>query len=106
MSGALCPPLGHTFTVEGKISDSLYKQFKILVNRCNTTADPSCMNDTIFAGVEAALGQFVFVVPLINTNINSESSTYKEFYIADQNYFRFSSQLGIHGFADIQKDVI
>ena len=52
------------------------------------------------------MGEFILAIPLINTNINPDSATYKEFYLADQNIVRFSSQLGINSFADIQQDTI
>ena len=83
MSGALCPPLGHTFTVEGKLSGASYKHFKLTINRCNPTTDPTCLNDATFAALEASKGYFTLAIPSINTNINSDSTTYKEFYVAD-----------------------
>ena len=64
------------------------------------------MDDATFAAVEASVGQFMIAVPLINTNINPDSATYKEFYLADHNFFRFNSQLGISAFANIQEDTI
>ena len=83
MQNALCPPLGHEFTVEGKVSGDLFKTFKILVDRCNATADPTCMDDATFAAIESNLGQFSLIIPIINTNINAGSDKYKEFYIGD-----------------------
>ena len=83
MSGALCPPIGHTFTVEGKLSGASYKHFKIIINRCKAATDPTCMSDAVYAAVESNVGYFTLAIPSINTNINSDSTTYKEVYIAD-----------------------
>ena len=64
------------------------------------------MDDATFAAVEATVDQFTLAVPLINANINPDSATYKEFYLADHNFFKFSSQLGISAFGNIQEDII
>ena len=51
LNRTLCPPLGHQFTVQGKVSGDLFKTFKITVNRCNATTDPTCLDDATFAAI-------------------------------------------------------
>ena len=74
------------------------------MNRCNWAIDPTCVNDTIFAGIEALIGKFVVSLPIVHTNINPSSENYREYYLTDQNFFTFSSQLGVMAFANIRED--
>jgi hypothetical protein len=76
----LCPPLGYEFTVVGKVSSDTYMDFRIDINRCNTT-DPTCASDAYATAVETAMGSFQMVVAFVNTNINPGSSNYRQFYI-------------------------
>ena len=39
--------------------------------------DPTCLNDTVFAGIEASVGLFNIAVLMISTTINPGSQVYK-----------------------------
>ncbi len=73
MTDGLCPPIGHQFTVQGKLSSAVYKHFKVSITRCNATVDPTCAPDANFSIVEAIIKQFTLVMPIINVNINPGS---------------------------------
>ncbi len=70
MSEGLCPKIGQEFTVQGKVSSPLFKDFKVTISRCNSTSDPTCASDAMFAAVEASVKQFTLVTPIINSNVN------------------------------------
>jgi hypothetical protein len=72
------------------------------ITRCNATVDPTCAPDLNFTMIESAFKQFLLWTPVINVNINPGSSEYKTFYFEDQNYFTFSSNIGISAFAMIE----
>ena len=81
MSQALCPPLGHTFNLRGKISSSRMDQFRITISRCNSAIDPTCANDTTFASIQSQVNQFTFALGMVNVGLNPESANYKNFYV-------------------------
>ena len=69
-----CPPLDYEFTLKGKSFEDPYKQFRILVERCNPSVDSTCASDTIYALTEAMMGgKFDALVPIVNTNVNPSS---------------------------------
>ena len=80
MTEGLCPQIGQRFSVEGKVSSSVFKDFKVSISRCNATTDPTCAPDANFTLVQSTLNQFTLVVPLINVNINPGNEEYKTFY--------------------------
>jgi hypothetical protein len=81
LSHALCPPIGQQAIVKGKLTSDIYAHVAIRVNRCNSTTDPSCMNDSVFAAVEVSVGRFVMVTAFVNSNINPSSSDYRDYYL-------------------------
>ena len=93
MSMGLCPPLDHEFKVKGKLTSDIFDRLRVVVTRCNTTADPLCANDSSFAAMEA--GRFQIIVPFVHTNVNPGSENYREFYLTDTSSFSFSSTLGV-----------
>ena len=76
LAAHLCPQLGYTFRLQGKPSSIQFKMLNINVSRCNSTLDFTCVNDTVYAGLEATVGRFVMAVPYINRNINPGSDNY------------------------------
>ena len=84
----------------------MYKLMRLQINRCNSSIDPTCVNDSTFAGIEATVGRFVMVVATLQTNLNPSSQQYKEPFISDQQYFTFNSQLGANAFLRIQNDQV
>ena len=107
MSGAKCPPLNHEFTVNGKMTGKGFKNFNIVVERCNTTTDPTCASDAMFTMIEAQVGgKFQLLMPIIHTNINIGQEQYRNLYLEEKNALTFSSQLGVVALAYIQEDTI
>ena len=64
------------------------------------------MDDARFAALENRLGGFTISIPFVNTLINPGSTNYMEYFEEDQNYYRFSSALGVRATAYIQEDTI
>jgi hypothetical protein len=95
LSGSLCPPLGQQLHVRGKWESPIFEYFKIVISRCNSTLDPSCVDNSTFALIEEAYQQFFVLLPLINTFINPGSEKYKSNYLDSRNYFFFSSSQGV-----------
>ena len=94
MSKALCPPIGHQIHLQGKISSENMTQFRIEVSRCNTTTDPTCLNDTMFQMLQSQMKQFVLGIPMVNTQVNPESQQYKKYFYDDLNGFSFTDTFG------------
>ena len=67
----LCPQLNSSLHLQGKTTSNLFSRISIIVDRCNSTTDATCMNDTMFAAIEAQLKQFAVVIPIINTLVNA-----------------------------------
>lgn len=97
MSYGFCPNLDETLTVEGQVTSSSYKRLVFLINRCNSTADPTCANDTVFLAHQAAVSQFELVMAVIKPVINAGNQHYKEFIIEQKHLFYFDSTLGVFG---------
>ena len=47
----LCPPIGSVFNLKGKLSSPDARLMNLTVARCNSTVDPACANDTMFAAI-------------------------------------------------------
>ena len=73
LSSALCPQLGTQLSVQGSASDDIYKLLRLNINRCNSTIDPTCVNDSTFAGIEATVGRFAIAVVALQMNLNPSS---------------------------------
>ena len=71
MSKGLCPPLDYEFNLRGKFSSQIYNSIEIIITRCNATLNSSCMTDADFAAYEAAHGQFVIMMPIIQKYVNA-----------------------------------
>ena len=56
--------------MKGKITNEAFTRLRIVIQRCNTTTDSSCVNDSILSAYEAATGGFTLVLVLVNTNID------------------------------------
>ena len=74
--------------------------------RCNSTTDPYCVNDTIFAAYQASVQVFKMLPMFVNTNINPRSENYKTYFLEDQSIFYFNTQLGIRASTTIAEDTI
>ena len=83
MSTALCPKIGQTIKLQGKMSSPVASFLHIDVKRCNYTVDPNCVNDTIYADIEASVGDFMIFVPFVNTIINPGNKEFKKYYLED-----------------------
>ena len=70
LSQSLCPQMGQQVTIQGNSGASIFKGISINVTRCNSTTDPTCVNDTVFAGIEAMAGKFLYFTYFINTMVN------------------------------------
>ena len=55
--------------VKGKMTSDVFSRLRVVVQRCNNTIDPLCVNDTVFAEMEA--GRFQIVMPFVDSNINA-----------------------------------
>ena len=97
ITNGLCPEISQSLTVGGKATSNLYVRLVVRVDRCNSTADPMCANDTVFAAHLAAISQFTLVLPIIKQDINAGNKLYKEFIIEEQHRFLFDSTLGVSG---------
>ena len=106
LSAALCPQLGSELSVQGSGADDVFKVLSFQISRCNSTIDPTCVNDTTFAGIEARVGSFVIVIATLQKNINPSNQQYVEPFLTDQHFFTFNSQLGVRAYLKIQNDEI
>ena len=73
LSSSLCPQPGQTFTLQGVATSEVFKILNLNITRCNSTIDPTCLNDTMYAGIEATVGKFLAYVSFLSTNINPGS---------------------------------
>lgn len=55
--------------------------FKILINKCDASVDPNCVNSTTFSDLEKMFGQFGVQVPVVNVQLNPSSTNYKTYYL-------------------------
>ena len=106
LSAGLCPPVGQVLNLQGKASSGHFSILTLDVTRCNSTLDPFCANDTVFAAYEASVKTFDLIPMYINTNINPRSQNYKDYFLEDQNLFYFNTQLGVRALATIAEDTI
>ena len=83
---AYCPPLNHELVVRGKMSSAIFQQFRVVISRCSSSSNPSCLNNSQFS-TNYPGGHFIVDVPIIQYNINAGSQLYKEIYVEDENYF-------------------
>ena len=91
----LCPTLNQQVTVKGKLTSSLYTQFKVTITRCNNTVDPTCMSDADFTTLQTNMGgKFTFAFPIFNTMLNPDEQVYRTYFLDDRNRYSFSSSLG------------
>ena len=106
LSAGLCPPVGQVLNLQGKASSAQLSALRLDVTRCNSTLDPLCVNDTVFAAYEASVKTFNLIPMYINTNINPRSQNYKQYFLEDQNLFYFNTQLGVRTTTTIAEDTI
>ena len=57
--------------------------------KCNSTVDPNCKIDQLFAMSPSLM----FMVPTINNLINAGEQDYRSTYLEELNYFTFSDSL-------------
>lgn len=55
--------------------------FKIVINKCDASVDPYCVNSTAFSDLEKMFDQFSVVVPVVNVQMNPSSMNYKTQYL-------------------------
>ena len=79
---AFCPPLNHELVVRGKMSSSIFQQFKVTIRRCSSSSNPSCLTNSQYYA-KYRRRTFVLDVPIIQYKINPENSKYKEVYVYD-----------------------
>ena len=70
---SLCPQAGQTFNLQGVTTSELTRILSVNITRCNSTTDPTCLNDTIYAGIEATVGKFMVNIAFLSNNINPGS---------------------------------
>ena len=98
LSMGLCPKIGQNFSVQGKFTSQLSSFLVVRIRRCNTTTDPHCVSDAVFAGIEESVGRFILEVPFVNVNINEESQKHKKYYLENSNIVYFNTKLGAMAF--------
>jgi hypothetical protein len=98
MAQWLCPPLGQTLELQGKLTSDVFKSLIITVSRCDQTVDPNCMSDAAVNSLQASLGKFELDLFVVTTQINPSSvDSYKTFYIDDRSYFYFTKNFASRG---------
>ena len=98
--------MNYKLSVGGKPTSDVSSLFSIIVDRCNSDLDPSCVNQTVFAAIEAQVEQFVLVVPVLNVQLNPGSINYKSYYFEDRNFFCFGSKMGMSSSAYVGQAVV
>lgn len=79
---SLCPPLGQTFQIGGRVTSQIYKQMSINVLPCNSTTTANCANSSILSAAQAALGGiFTLSFPVISTIVNANNQNYLQTYL-------------------------
>ena len=73
ISSSLCPQIGQTFTIQGVATSEIFKTLNLNITRCNSTTDPTCINDTMYAGIEATVGRFMVNIAFLSNNVNPGS---------------------------------
>lgn len=106
LSTSLCPQMDQNFTLQGAPSSSTFKSFNINITRCNSTLDPTCVNDTVYSGIEALRESFLITVVFIGQNINPGSQEYKKLFLNDRNQFYFNSRLGTYASSELASDIV
>ena len=77
----------------------MFADFKIEVSRCYPSWDPTCANDTVYQDYLTTFGSFELMLPIVNTNINPGAEEYKTYYISDENWVIFDSNLGVYAYS-------
>ena len=102
LTQSLCPKIGSEVTLAGKLSSHLFGLLRLTVKRCNSTVDPTCANDTVYAAYEAAFGKFDMMIAFVSTIVNPGKQEYKSYYLDTLTVFRFDSKLGIYSHGSIE----
>ncbi len=72
LSNYWCPPLNQSVLIEGRQSSLLYSFFTLLITKCNTEANPNCVNDETFNKTFEDKDLLIkFSVAYINTIVNA-----------------------------------
>lgn len=80
----MCPPLGASFDIYGKLTSENFQQISILVYPCNNATDPSrpCASQSEIDALFAANGNnLYFTYYFINTVINPDNPHYIDYYL-------------------------
>lgn len=104
MNTWLCPPLGSSYELFGKISDPRNQVIGFTVLPCNNATDPSrtCQSqaavDALFA---ANANSLYFTYYFINSVINADSVDYIDYYLEDKNYAVFGANIAVDASIEI-----
>ena len=98
--------MGQNFTLQGAPNSLTFKSFNVNITRCNPTLDPSCVNDTVFSGIEAVRESFLITIVFVGQNINLGNQPYKKLFLNDLNQFYFNSRLGTYASAELSSDIV
>lgn len=48
----------------------------------------------------------MIIIPFVNTIINPGNKEFKKYYLEDENYFTFNTQLGTTAYGHISEDIV
>ena len=86
-----CPPMNHSFTLQGRFLSSYQQYLTLKIKKCNTTLHSNCAPDGRMAAIQARLGgKFRGLTLIMGNNINPNNAVYREPYLETRNDFSFT----------------
>jgi hypothetical protein len=81
ISEVLCPPLNYEFIVLGRPTSAVYSEIAVYLSRCDPAVNPKCISSANLANIQAMMGGFTLMVPVISTIVNPGNEIYKQVYL-------------------------